>query len=160
MNSVVATFEKISRNYFHHLGFQIVEKLNRNRIKGGEIVDWKFSLHDDQSDLVIGYCKDIVGLDGQIYSDADISYHQIELIQFAFCNNFKEHLLKSKESINRLVYICTIDKNKNPIGKYSFFIFDNLYYHKVGFPENPTNIIFKGSLDDVLSNKELEIWNE
>ncbi|MGG0757014.1 barstar family protein [Brevibacillus laterosporus] len=72
---------------------------------------------------------------GQIYSDADISYHQIELIQFAFCNNFKEHLLKSKESINRLVYICTIDKDKNPIGKYSFFIFDNLYYHKVGFPE-------------------------
>lgn len=66
MNSVVTTFDKISRNYFHHLGFQMVGNLSRNRIKGGEIVDWKFSLHDDQSDLVIGYCKDIVGLDGNL----------------------------------------------------------------------------------------------
>ncbi|MCE5173741.1 barstar family protein [Paenibacillus profundus] len=123
-------------------------------------MDFKFSLLDDKSDLVIGYCKDIIGLDGEVYADGDSSYHKISLIEFVFCNDFKKYLLKNKESINRLVYVSIINKAQNILGKYPFFIFDETYYHKVGFPECPTNIELKGSLQNILSNAELEIWDK
>lgn len=127
---------------------------------GGNKVEFKYSLLDDKSELVIGYCKEIEGLDGKVYSDGDVSYHQIELEQFVFCKEFKEYLIKRKESLSRLVYICVIDNNKNPIGKFLFSVFDDIYYHKTGFPEGTVDITWRGSLEEVLSNKEIEIWNK
>ncbi|WP_033403862.1 barstar family protein [Paenibacillus fonticola] len=120
-------------------------------------MDYQFSLN--RSELVIGFCKGIKGLSGEIYSEGDLSFHKIELKEFVFCKEFKEYMNKRKESINRLVHICIIDKNSSPIGKFLFSIFDDIRYHKTGFPESKTDIILRGSLKEVLAHKELEIWN-
>lgn len=128
-------------------------------VNGGNKVGIKFSILDEESELVIGYCKEIEGLDGKVYFDGDLAYHKIELKQFVFCQKFKEYLVKRKESISRLVYICIIDNDTNPIGKFRFSIYDDIYYHKTGVPESASDVTWRGSLKEVLSNKEIEIWN-
>ncbi|MFW5437319.1 hypothetical protein [Paenibacillus apiarius] len=72
-------------------------------------MDFKFSLLDDDSELVIGYCNDIAGLDGSGYIN-ESSKHRILLKQFIFCNEFKDYIVRRKESFCRLVYICMVDK--------------------------------------------------
>ncbi|MGG4456336.1 barstar family protein [Brevibacillus porteri] len=120
-----------------------------------------YSILDDESDLTIGYCRDIVGLNGRIYEEEDHLYHKIECKQFVFCDEFKQYLVKKKEPMNRLVYICIVDIDKNPIGRYPFFIFDKTYYHKNGFPEDFMDIEFYGSLDPYFANnKEIVIWDK
>ncbi|MFG0214501.1 barstar family protein [Brevibacillus porteri] len=127
----------------------------------GDRVTLNYSILDGESDLTIGYCRKIVGLNGKIYEEEDHLYHKIECKQFVFCDEFKEYVVKKKESMNRLVYICIVDTDKNPIGRYPFFIFDKTYYHKIGFPEEFMDIDFYGSLDHEFANdKEIEIWNK
>lgn len=124
-------------------------------------VTLNYSILDDESDLTIGYCSEIVGLNGKIYEEEDHLYHKIECKQFVFCDEFKEYVVKNKESMNRLVYISIVDSDKNPIGRYPFFIFDKIKYHKIGFPEDFMDIEFYGSLDHEFANdKEIEIWNK
>ncbi|MGK5507075.1 barstar family protein [Brevibacillus formosus] len=120
-----------------------------------------YSILDDQSDLTIGYCSEIAGLNGRIYEEEEGWYHKIECKQFVFCNEFKEYVVKKKESMNRLVYICIVDKDKTPIGRYPFFISEKIYYRKIGFPEDFTDIQFRGSFDYYFANdKEIAIWNK
>lgn len=119
---------------------------------------FKFSVVDDISDLVIGYSDDVLGLLGESYNNGDFSYHKITLLNFHFCDDFKVYIKKQKESLSRLVYICVIDKEMKPLGKFNFAIFDEIYYHKIGFPECPINLVLKGFLEDTVSKEEIELW--
>ncbi|WCR25469.1 barstar family protein [Paenibacillus thiaminolyticus] len=120
-------------------------------------MDFKFSLLDDGSELIIGYCNDIAGLDGSGYIN-ESSKHRILLKQFIFCNEFKEYIVRRKESFCRLVYICIVDRNKDILANFSFAIDDNIYYHKAGFPSSPTDLSLIGSLESIVSNEDLGIW--
>lgn len=123
-------------------------------------MEYNYLIHDDSSNLIIGYCKSIEGLDGKIFNDGDCSYHEIKLVGFVFNMEFKGYLSKTKESIGRLVYICILNKEKKSIGKFPFTIYDDTYYHKIGFPDKVTDITWRGSLWEVVSDKETEIWNQ
>ncbi|KZE73732.1 ribonuclease inhibitor [Paenibacillus elgii] len=119
-----------------------------------------YSIHDHDSELTIGYCSEIVGLSGKIYEDEDHLYHKIQCKQFVFCNEFKEYIVRKKQSMNRSVDVCILDNDKNPIGSYTFLIYDEIYYHKIGFPEDLLDIQFKGSLESFANHTEIEIWNK
>lgn len=119
----------------------------------------KYSLTDDRSNLTIGYCKDILGLTGKINKIGGDECHKIILIDFYFCNEFKVYIKKNKESFNRLVAICILNKENIPIGKYYFSIIDKIYYHRIGFSEEHINMEINGYLQRVLLKEELEIWN-
>lgn len=123
-------------------------------------MELNFLILDANSELDIGYCREIMGLDGEVRSDENSSFHKLELKQFVFAKQFKEYLCQHKESISRLVYICIIDKNKQTIGRYSFSIDDDIYNHKIGFHEEPTDICWSGLLDEVISDFEIQIWNQ
>lgn len=123
-------------------------------------MEYNYLIHDDSSDLIIGYCNSIKGLDGKIFNDGDSSYQEIKLVGFIFNLEFKGYLIKTKTSIGRLVYICILDKEKNSIGKIPFTIYEDTYYHKIGFPDKVTDIIWRGCLWEIVSDKEAEIWNK
>ncbi|CUU50368.1 barstar family protein [Clostridium beijerinckii] len=117
----------------------------------------KFLLIDAYSELQIGYCWHAGGLDGKIYNDGEFLYHKVSLRDFYFCNDFIQYIKKHKESMARLVFICIVDKNNVPILRLPFHIFDEIYYHKIGFPESSINLELKGSLDEIFSQDELEL---
>lgn len=124
-------------------------------------MSFKFLLIDDRSELEMGYCKQIYGLDGKIYTAEDGGlYHKISLIDFYFSEDYKEYIRKHKESLARLVYICIVDKKNIPIGKFPFNIFNNIYYHKIGFSEFYLTLDLKGSLQKTVSESELELWEK
>ena len=138
----------------------MAESSSHNDKKGEDRVELNYSILDDSSELIIGYCKSIEGLDGNIFNDGDFFYHKIKLLGFVFNMEFKKYLIKTKESIGRLAYICILNKEKNSIGKIPFTIYDDIYYHKIGFPDKVTDITWRGSLWEVVSDKETEIWNK
>lgn len=123
-------------------------------------MDYKFSLLDDQSDLIIGYCKNIIGLDGKTNMDGDSPEHTVSLIDFVFCNEFKKYIASSKESIHRLAYIGIVNHEKKVIGKYPFRIYDKIYYHKTGFPEGPVKLVLNADLPYGMTSEELDIWEK
>lgn len=75
-------------------------------------VDYKFSLLDGQSNLMIGYSKNIIGLEGKPNRDGDSPPHTVFFIDFVFCDEFKTYIASSKESIHRLVYIGIVNDEK------------------------------------------------
>lgn len=117
----------------------------------------KFLLIDAYSELQMGYCWHIDGLDGKVHNDGEFLYHKLSLIDFYFCDDFKKYIKKHKQSISRLALIWIVDKNNVPILKLPFQIFDDIYYHKIGFPESSINLELKGSLEKRLSEDELEV---
>lgn len=121
-------------------------------------MEYKFSVIDDGSGLIIGYSEDVIGLLGEIQNEGDFSYHKISLLNFHFSDVFKGYIKEHKESLSRLVYICIIDKEMKPLGKFNFMIFDQVYYHKIGFPNYPTNLVLRGSLESIASKEEIELW--
>lgn len=117
----------------------------------------KFVLVDAYSELQIGYCSQVYGLDGKIYKDEDFIYHKLSLINFYFCDDFKKYIKKYKKSLSRLVFICIVDYNNVSILELPFQIFDDIYYHKIGFPESAVDLELKGSLEKTFSEDELEL---
>ncbi|MBP1903626.1 hypothetical protein J2Z32_000238 [Paenibacillus turicensis] len=81
-------------------------------------MELNYSILDDSSELIIGYCKSIEGLDGNIFNDEDFFYHKIKLLGFVFNKEFKKYLIKTKESIGRLAYICILNKEKIRLVKF------------------------------------------
>lgn len=119
----------------------------------------KFTIRDDLSGLIIGHCKDILGLDGEIHTSEEMKFHELQLKEFIFTTEFKSYLSKNKESISRLIYISITKPNDESIGEIPFFIFDNIYYHHSGFLNETDNIVWTGSLERIVSPEERYIWN-
>ncbi|MEY8743503.1 hypothetical protein AB9M62_29145 [Bacillales bacterium AN1005] len=63
-----------------------------------------FVLLDDSTDLVIGHCTDIVGLDGTVINLAE-GYHQLILKHFVFSHEFQQYILQKKEPLSRYAYV-------------------------------------------------------
>ncbi|KZE75785.1 hypothetical protein [Paenibacillus elgii] len=59
-------------------------------------MDYKFSLLDGQSNLMIGYSKNIIGLEGKPNRDGDCPLHTVTFIDFVFCDEFKHTLHQAK----------------------------------------------------------------
>ncbi len=100
---------------------------------------------------MIGYSKNVIGLEGKPNRDGDSPLHSVTFIDFVFCDEFKTYIASSKESIHRLVYIGIVNDEKKVIRKYPFHIYDRIYYHKTGFPEGPVNVVLNGDLPYVMT---------
>ncbi len=118
----------------------------------------QFMLLDDASELVIGHCQSITGLDGTIHADQGEEFHKLELRQLVVTDEFKEFMTKKKESMNRLIYICLLNHANEPIRQIPFFIFDDLYYSKLGFPNTSDIVVWRGSLESILSQEQMDIY--
>ncbi len=118
----------------------------------------KFSIVDDESGLVVGYCEDILGLSGDKYIWIDgQKFHEIILTKFYFEDNFKRYIKETKMYINN-VYITIINIDGKDIGSYWFCFREPIYYHKKGFVEGLINFKLIGILTDIASPETLELW--
>ncbi|WP_189597248.1 hypothetical protein [Paenibacillus elgii] len=120
-------------------------------------MDYKFSLLDDQSDLMIGYSKNVIGLDGKPNRDGDSPLRTVTFIDFVFCDEFKTYFASSKESIHRLVYIGIVNDEKKVIGKYPFHIYDRILFDFYSFIDCR---YFKRSSKTCKNRASRLSWNE
>lgn len=125
-----------------------------------QTMDYKFLLIDSQSELKMGDCRQISGLDGKIYRDGDSLFHKISLEEFYFTEEFKQHIKKHKESLTRLIFIRIMSKDNKHIVDLPFTIYEEIYYHKIGFPTEPIKIDLKGSLQKRVFDGEIELWKK
>ncbi|WP_145050035.1 barstar family protein [Paenibacillus xylanexedens] len=118
-----------------------------------------FVLLDDSTDLIIGHCTDIVGLDGTVINPEE-SYHQIILKHFVFSHEFQQYILQKKEPLSRYAYVGMLNKDDHTIGYYGFFIHDTIKYHKLGFPTLASDLKLNVSIHRLISAQELQIWDQ
>ncbi|WP_429844690.1 barstar family protein [Brevibacillus sp. FIR094] len=118
----------------------------------------KFSLIDDESDLVIGNCSDLIGLTGNCTEKIDNEvFHKITLLDFRFNDDFKVYCKKTKTYINNL-YLAILNNEGNPIGSYYYYLKEPHYFHRYGFGEGLTKLELIGTILQVASEEGLEIW--
>lgn len=120
----------------------------------------KYSILDDDSNLVVGTCVDILGLSGECTSiEENESFHKIILQDFKITQSFKEFCIKTKSGVIN-IHLGINDVNGDSIGSYYFSLKDPLYFHK-RVPENKKNYLeLIGTLLTKASKEALVIWEE
>jgi len=108
----------------------------------------------------MGYCSQIDGLEGEIYRNEDAIFHKLSLRDFCFTEEFKQYIKKHKESLSRLVLIQIMSKDNKFILELPFIIYEDVNYHKIGFPTEPCNIDLKGSLQKRIYDGEIKLWEK
>ncbi|MCP3795491.1 MULTISPECIES: hypothetical protein [Paenibacillus] len=71
----------------------------------------RFAVIDDESGLTVGYCRDVVGLAGDIIVE---TYEKVIFEQFVFNEEFIENITKLKQSIYNL-YIAILNDEETVI---------------------------------------------
>ncbi|WP_139489597.1 barnase inhibitor [Brevibacillus dissolubilis] len=119
----------------------------------------RFSLIDDDSRIIIGSCKNIVGLSGDCITEFNHeSYHKITLINFVINDAFNEHCMKSKVCITNIDLSITNQKGEQ-IGAYYFSLKDPVCFQKDGDRDGWIHSELIGTLLSVASKETLEIWD-
>ncbi len=118
---------------------------------------FKYSLIDDNSDLTIGYFNTFQCSKSLNHSRSDHTY-QLVLHLFTFTEDFKQRIMKRKESFPRLIYIGILNNSNHVIGKYLLFIHDEIQYHKSGFLNSPADLNLHMSSDHMPSSYQLQLW--
>lgn len=78
--------------------------------RGEFIVEFKFFLVDDESELVIGYYKNVIGFNGkELCIINNEVYNKLILIDFCFNDVFKKYY---KEIYVNNLYIFILNKNE------------------------------------------------
>ncbi|MGP0577712.1 hypothetical protein ACTP13_11965 [Paenibacillus peoriae] len=74
-------------------------------------MEYRFAVIDDESGLTVGYCRDVVGLTGDIIVE---TYEKVIFEQFVFNEEFIENITKLKQSIYNL-YIAILNDEETVI---------------------------------------------
>ncbi|MNW39232.1 hypothetical protein D3C74_163190 [compost metagenome] len=72
---------------------------------------YRFAVIDDESGLTVGYCRDVVGVTGDIIVE---TYEKVIFEQFVFNEEFIENITKLKQSIYNL-YIAILNDEETVI---------------------------------------------
>jgi len=118
----------------------------------------KYSILDDESNLIVGTCEDIVGLSGECtIIDENESFHKIILEDFKITQSFLDYCIKTKSSVTN-IHLGIMDVYGNSIGSYYYSLKVPLYFHKSG-PENKQRYVeLIGTLLTKASKEALEIF--
>jgi hypothetical protein len=121
---------------------------------------YRYSLVDDESDLVIGYCNKMDGLTGKSVERDNGLFHNIVLFDFVFCDDFKMYLKKRKERFSRLIYINILDDNMNIIAQFSFASHTDIRHTEFYTLNSHINFEIIGYLNEVATKNELKLWHQ
>ncbi|MFD0590073.1 barnase inhibitor [Paenibacillus sp. GCM10027627] len=118
----------------------------------------KYLILDDESNLIMGTCEDIVGLTGECtIIEKNESFHKIILEDLKLTQSFKEYCIKTKSSVTN-IHLGIIDVHGNSIGSYYFSLKVPLYIHKIGAENKQRYVELIGTLLSKASKEALEIW--
>lgn len=125
--------------------------------RGESIVEFKFSLVDDESELVIGYYKNVTGLNGkELCIINNEVYNKLTLIDFCFNDAFKKYY---KETYVNNLYISILNKNEQPIASYYFYLYKPLSFYNNEIQGNTSSIELIGTLTQIASDEAIELWD-
>ncbi|PYI56315.1 barstar family protein [Paenibacillus flagellatus] len=118
----------------------------------------KYSIVDDESNLIVGTCDDIVGLSGECtLIDGNESFHKIILENFNITQSFSEYCAKTKSRVTN-IHLGIMGVDGDPIGSYYFSSKVPLYFRE-NVPENKERYVeLTGTLLTKASKEALEIW--
>ncbi len=123
-------------------------------------MNFKFSLVDDESELIIGYCKNVIGLNGKQHCVINNkAYHKLILTDFYFNDSFKKYSQKSTNIYINNLYVTIINKYEEPIGSYYFYLSEPVSFYKTEFIDNGTNLELIGILTQIASSEAIKLWD-
>lgn len=118
----------------------------------------KYTILDDESNLIVGICEDIVGLSGECTTiDDNESFHKIILENFKITESFMEYCIKTKSSVTN-IHLCIMDVDGDSIGSYYFSLKVPLYFHKNVLENKQNYLELIGTLLTKASKEALVIW--
>lgn len=118
----------------------------------------KYSLLDDESNLIVGTCDEIFGMTGECTVTLENELlHKIILKNFQITESIKNHCKKTKSYVSN-IYLRIMDVTGNPIGSYFFSSIAPLYFHKREYVDKLNNLELIGKLRQGASKEALEIW--
>ncbi|AJE50448.1 MULTISPECIES: barstar family protein [Paenibacillus] len=114
----------------------------------------RFAVMDDESGLTVGYCRDVVGLTGDIMVGTN---EKVIFEQFEFNEEFIENIAKTKQSVSNL-YIAILDDEEKVIGSYHYHLPESYIIHKLNYNKGNFNLELTGILETKPSSVELRLW--
>lgn len=121
---------------------------------------YRYSVTDNQSDLIIGYCNKIDGLTGKIVERDSEFYHKIVLYDFIFSDEYKWYLKKNKQKFAGLIHINMYDDNMKVICYFSFSNDTNIRHSEFYEFKAHINLELVGCLNEIPSKNELKLWEK
>ncbi|WP_025724266.1 barstar family protein [Paenibacillus polymyxa] len=115
---------------------------------------YRFAVIDDESGLTVGYCRDVVGLTGDIIVE---TYEKVIFEQFVFNEEFIENITKTKQSVYNL-YIAILNDEETVIGSYHYHLPESYIIHKLNHNKGNFNLELTGILETKPSPVELRLW--
>ncbi|ALA41296.1 barnase inhibitor [Paenibacillus peoriae] len=115
---------------------------------------YRFAVIDDESGLTVGYCRDVVGLTGDIIVE---TYEKVIFEQFVFNEEFIENITKTKQSVYNL-YIAILNDEETVIGSYHYHLPESYIIHKLNYNKGNFNLELTGILETKPSPVELRLW--
>lgn len=121
---------------------------------------YRYSIVDDKSDLVVGYCNKINGLSGKKVTTDNSVYHRLVLSDFIFCDGYKQYLRKMKARFEGLLYINIHDNDMKIMAQFYFANHTNTKHTEFYTIESNQDLEVIGYLADVPSKNELKLWEK
>ncbi|WP_432776580.1 barnase inhibitor [Brevibacillus gelatini] len=120
----------------------------------------KYKIFDDDSQLIVGTCKDILGLSGECTTIVENeSFQKIILEDFTITREFMGYCTETKASVSN-IHLSILDVNGNTIGSFYFSLKVPLYFHK-NVPEIKQRYLeLIGTLLTKTSKEALAIWEK
>ncbi|OBA07956.1 barnase inhibitor [Paenibacillus polymyxa] len=115
---------------------------------------YRFAVMDDESGLTVGFCRDVVGLTGDIMVE---TYEKVMFEQFVFNEEFIRNIAKTKQSISNL-YIAILDDEEKVIGSYYFHLPESYIIHKQNYNKQNFHLELTGMFETKPSSVELRLW--
>jgi len=119
----------------------------------------KFSLSCD--DELVGYCEDIVGLNGdKIVIKNEEKYHRLELVNFQICEEYLKYLNKNKSGITGPCTIDVLDYEGVSIGEYNFNVYESIESIEQNEMEKHFNLTLIVLLNSIAIGDEIQLWDK
>ncbi|WP_431089830.1 barstar family protein [Paenibacillus sp. 8b26] len=114
----------------------------------------RFAVIDAESGLTVGYCRDVVGLTGDIIVE---TYEKVIFQQFVFNEEFIGNITMTKQSVYNL-YIAILNDEEKVIGSYYYHLPESYIIHKLKYNKGNFNLELTGILETKPSPVELRLW--
>ncbi|MDF2648447.1 MAG: barnase inhibitor [Paenibacillus sp.] len=119
---------------------------------------YKYLIKDDENNLIIGYCKDIIGL-LDLSEDSEHNFYDITLIDVELTKIFIEHCTTTKSRVSG-IYLCMLGQDGKILGSYFFASDKPISFHKNLIMKDNFNLSLSGGFSSIPSFEAMEIWRQ
>ncbi|ULO04716.1 barstar family protein [Paenibacillus sp. 19GGS1-52] len=117
-----------------------------------------FLIIDDDSDLIVGTCRNILGMTREYaFENNSELFHTLIVENLQVEEEFKRYYQSTKASISN-IYISILDNTANILGSYFFSLQSPFFFHKLKMEKDIISIELVGAFAESPSKEALGIW--